>query len=294
MIDTIVRLIETVIATAPTFKFRNTDSYGGVTYGKSATLLATLESLIGRDTMNEAIRSYFLRYRFTHPTTEDFLRTIEEVAIKNGRATITGGTVDSSTHNTELNQYRVIVETNKTGPDARSPDAVDLMKLHPELIPLFNSTRRQSVFPVSSLRPFFNQAVYGTQVFDYTIDGISSDPAQWWLPEPKERNQIQYLSTVHLHRKGDFILPITVEIIFDDGTRLREHWDGVDRWTKFTYTRNAKIISAEIDPEHTILLDKNFFNNSYTTVSNPIPARKLSNLWLSFNQLASQLFAWIV
>ncbi len=81
----------------------------------------------------------------------------------------------------------------------------------------------------SSLRPYFNQAVYGTQILDYTVDSISSDPAQWWLPEPKDKKQIQYLSTVYLHRKGDFILPVTVEIVFDDGTRLRERWDGAIR-----------------------------------------------------------------
>jgi hypothetical protein len=67
-----------------------------------------------------------------------------------------------------------------------------------------------------------------------------------------------------------------------------------DRWTKFTYTRNAKIISAEIDPDHIIPLDSNLFNNSYTTTRDPIPARKLTNLWLSFNQLVAQLIAWIV
>ncbi|MDA4133693.1 MAG: M1 family peptidase, partial [Thaumarchaeota archaeon] len=129
---------------------------------------------------------------------------------------------------------------------------------------------------------------------DYTVDSISTDPVQWWLPEPTDKKKIQYLSTVYLRRKGDFILPVTVEIVFDDGTRVREHWDGVDRWTKFTYTRTAKVVSAEIDPDHVIPLDSNLFNNSYTINRDPIPARKLSNIWLSFNQFAAQLFAWIV
>ena len=71
-------------------------------------------------------------------------------------------------------------------------------------------------------------------------------------------------------------------------------WDGLDRWTKFTYTRNAKILSVEIDPDHTILLDKDPFNNSYVTTPNNIPARKLSNIWLSFQQLLAQLSTWIV
>jgi hypothetical protein len=276
------------------FKFHDSTSYGGITYGKSSTLLATLESIIGPDTMDEAMRTYFLRYRFTHPTTEDFLRTIEQVAIKNGRANITGGTVDSSTHYTEQNQYHVIIENNKAGLGTGPTDTAGLMKLRPEPASLFNFPGRESVFPVSSLRGFFNQAVYGTHVLDYTVDSISSDPAQWWLPEPKDKKQIQYLSTVYLRRKGDFILPVTVEIVFDDGTRLRERWNGIDRWTNFTYTRNAKLVSAEIDPDHTVLLDTNLFNNSYTTKWNPIPTRKLTNLWLSFNQFVAQLFTWIV
>jgi len=226
--------------------------------------------------MDEAMRTYFLRYRFTHPTTEDFLRTIEEVAIKNGRATAVGGTVINASAQTP------------THPNAsqQAPEA--------GLAAVFNAPSTSQVVPISSLRPYFNQAVYGTQILDYTVDKISSDPAQWWLPEPKNKKQIQYLSTVYLHRKGDFLLPVTAEIVFDDGTRLREHWDGIDRWTKFTYTRNAKILSVEIDPDHVTLLDKNLFNNSYITTPNNIPARKLSNIWLSFQQLVAQLSSWIV
>jgi hypothetical protein len=146
----------------------------------------------------------------------------------------------------------------------------------------------------STLRPFFNQAIYGTQVLDYAIDNVSTDPVQWWLPPPKDPTQIVYRNAVHLHRKGDFILPVTVEIVFTDGTRFREHWDGIDRWTAFIYNRNAKIQSAEIDPDHTILLDSNFFNNSYTTTPNRLPARKLTNLWQTVQQLAAQLTAWLI
>jgi hypothetical protein len=266
------------------FKFHDSDSYGGVTYGKSATLLATLESIIGRDTMDEAMRTYFTRYRFTHPTTEDFLRTIEEVAIKNGRATVIGGAVVGASN---------AADTNITRPGTGPQDSGDL-QMQPDLAAALNHTSQPAVVPVSSLRPYFNQAVYGTQVLDYTVDSISADPVQWWLREPANKKKIQYLSTVYLRRKGDFILPVTVEIVFDDGTRVREHWDGVDRWTEFTYTRNAKVISAEIDPDHVIPLDSNLFNNSYTINRDPIPARKLSNIWLSFNQFAAQLFAWIV
>jgi len=44
-----------------------------------------LEGIIGEDTMRKAMHTYFMRYRFTHPTKEDFLRTIEEVSGKDLR-----------------------------------------------------------------------------------------------------------------------------------------------------------------------------------------------------------------
>ena len=55
-------------------------SYGGVTYGKTATMLLTLETVVGEQTLQKALHAYFMKYRFTHPTQEDFLRTVNEVA----------------------------------------------------------------------------------------------------------------------------------------------------------------------------------------------------------------------
>jgi Peptidase family M1 domain len=269
------------------FKFRNMTSYGGVTYGKSATLLTTLEGILGpgaegKAIMDEAMRTYFLRYRFTHPTTEDFLRTIEEVAIAYGKAIATIPRTHAPSALSSIPSEEIV------------PSLASHLPTTPPLTATGNPDYASTPVTDSSLRGFFNQAVYGTQLLDYAVDSISSDPTQWWLPEPKDRKQIQYLSTVYLHRKGDFILPVTVEIAFDDGTRLRERWDGVDRWTRFTYTRNARVVSAEIDPDHAVPLDTNLFNNGYAVKWNPVPARKLTNLWLSFNQLAAQLLSWLV
>ena len=237
------------------WKFRNMTSYGAVTYGKSATMLATLEGLIGRDTMDEAMRTYFQRFRFKHPATEDFLRTMEEVAVREGKAT------------------------------AVPRDAMTLNGPPPLNV---NGLPETSAVPAihSSLRPFFDQAVYGTSVLDYTVDSAWSDPVG--------ENHKQFLSTVYLRRKGDFILPVTAEIAFDDGTRIREHWDGVDRWVRFTYTRDAKIASVEIDPDHLVPLDRDLFNNSISRQSNPVPAQKLSAIWLTLQQLGQQLLAWVV
>jgi len=52
------------------------------------------------------------------------------------------------------------------------------------------------------------------------------------------------------------------------------------------------VVSAEIDPDHTVQIDRNNFNNSSTVEANSKPAHKVENFWLFMTQLASQAFGW--
>jgi len=218
------------------FAYVNSFSYAGVTYGKTASVLLTLEGIIGEDTMAKAMHTYFMKYRFTHPTKEDFLKTIEEVSGKD-------------------------------------------------------------------LRWYFNQAVYGTQVMDYEVLDADSYPTNWFEEKKKDKKDDKdtrntdtvYQSTVTVHRKGDFVMPIEVEVKFDNNEKVREHWDGQSRWIRFSYQKKAKVISAEIDPDHTIHIDRDNFNDSLLVEPNPNPTHKLSTYWLFFTQWASQAMAlWAV
>ena len=212
------------------YEYYDSNSYGGVTYGKTASVLLTLEGIIGEDTMAKAMHVYFMKYRFTHPTKEDFLKTIEEVSGKD-------------------------------------------------------------------LRWYFNQAVYGTPVMDYKVTRIESLPANWYEQKKsafqKDDENTVYRSYVWLQRKEDFVMPVDVEISFENGEKVREHWDGASRWTRLgPYEKKTKIASAEIDPDHKIHIDRNDFNNSFTAEANGKPARKVSNYWLFVTQWVSQALAW--
>jgi len=168
-----------------------------------------------------------MKYRFTHPTKEDFLKTIEEVSGKD-------------------------------------------------------------------LRWYFNQAVYGSQVLDYEILNTTSYPVDWFKNQDKKtgKDGTLYQSFVSVHRKGNFVMPIEIEVKFNNGEKVREHWDGQSRWTRFGYQRKSKVMSAEIDPEHTIQLDRDNFNNSRLVEPNPKPTHKLSMYWLFVTQWISQAMAW--
>ena len=210
------------------WKFYDDDSYGGITYGKTSTVLLTLEKIIGEETLRRALHVYFLRYRFTHPTGEDFLKTVEEVSGKD-------------------------------------------------------------------LRWYFEQAVYGTSILDYEILDVHSDPANWYKDADNAGKSESglYRNYVSVHRKGDFIFPVDVAIRFENGETVRERWDGRDRWIRYTYDRNSPVVSAEIDPEHQVGLDRNLFNNSYTVEEDKRAVRKLSNIWTFLTQWLAQLLAWL-
>ncbi|HTY37441.1 MAG TPA: M1 family metallopeptidase [Bacteroidota bacterium] len=55
-------------------------TYGLNSYTKPAMSLVTLERYLGEELMYRVMRTYHHRYRFKHPTSEDFIRTVNEVS----------------------------------------------------------------------------------------------------------------------------------------------------------------------------------------------------------------------
>ena len=54
--------------------------YGKASYAKPATFLTTLENYLGWETMEQIIKTYYTRWRFDHPTTNDFIAIAEEIS----------------------------------------------------------------------------------------------------------------------------------------------------------------------------------------------------------------------
>lgn len=211
----------------PAFQYMSFGTYADITYGKTATVLLTLERIIGEETLQRALREYFLKYRFTHPTKEDFLKTVEEVS----------------------------------GQD---------------------------------LRWYYDQAVYGTAVLDYEIVRARSDRIDW-AADPGDRRTpaTAYRTNFIVHRKGDFVFPVDIRVRFDNGETIQEQWDGKDRWKRFTYEKKARLVSAQVDPNYAVRLDKDFYNNSYVEHPDSRARRKLTYYWMIFIQFLSQCFAWL-
>jgi aminopeptidase N len=121
---------------------------------------------------------------------------------------------------------------------------------------------------------FFDQVYRGSQVFDYGIDVIRSNP-----------EGSAYRTSVVARRYADGVFPITVRATFADGGREDWQWDGRDQWKLFETIRTAPLVSAEADPDRVLLLDVNRTNNSAVLQSvGRKAARRWSFTWLVWLQ----------
>ncbi|MGC2210127.1 MAG: M1 family metallopeptidase [Candidatus Korobacteraceae bacterium] len=210
----------------PAWGFENSGSYGAISYSKTALMMLTLESLIGEKTVMHGLREYFERYRFKHPTPEQFTAAMNEAV----------------------------------GQD---------------------------------LDWYWKQAIYGTETLDDRILSAGSERVDWYSAQPEKKGITVYHNEVVVHRRGTFDLPVELAAKFDDGSTVREHWDGKDRWHRFSWDRKSKLVSAEVDPNHGYWLDRDPFNNSWMAKANGRATGKLAGYWTLLTQWLEQMASWL-
>lgn len=153
---------------------------------------------------------------------------------------------------------------------------------------------------------FFDQINDDSVVFDYAVGKVQSQPvvARGYHRGDDGHLQLgaggaddpdapmQYETQVYVRRWGDGVFPVGVLVDFEDGTRKVHHWDGEDRWLELAWTHPAKVTRVRVDPDHTLVLDTNFSNNSWLAESQaPLAATKWSSKWMVFVQHTMEALA---
>ncbi len=64
----------------PSWEFATYASYKAHAYDKAAMMLATLENLLGTETFLNVMQTFASRYSYKHPTTQDFIDVVNEIA----------------------------------------------------------------------------------------------------------------------------------------------------------------------------------------------------------------------
>jgi hypothetical protein len=175
----------------PGWMFMNRSAYEGVTYGKTASVFLTLEKLVGEATVQRALRTYFMRYRFTHPTREDFLNTLQEVSGQDLHWYF-----DQAVYGTAVLDYEVL-SVNSDRPDWARSKATTQQEKSGEIFYTSNVVVHRKgdfIFPVDVLVKFSNgetarerwdgrdRWIRYTYQGNYRVDSAEVDPTgENWL-----------------------------------------------------------------------------------------------------------------
>ncbi len=109
----------------PAWKYFSNGSYSVMSYSKPVMVLKTLENILGTEKMDEVMRAFFMKVKFTHPATGDFVRITSEAAGRDlspilGPLLYGTGTID----------FKVAGVRNRP---VERPAGFDLTKARPEL-----------------------------------------------------------------------------------------------------------------------------------------------------------------
>lgn len=167
---------------------------------------------------------------------------------------------------------------------------------HPDAIDFVNTIQEVSGH---DLKLFFDQTIFGTGTLNYSVSfttghapsrrGMFDKDGRLVLVEEKERSPA-IESEVVVQRLAEMRFPVTVLVKFEDGSQVREQWDGQYRWRKFKYLGRPKIVSAQLEPEWA--LDIHHTNNSALAEPVRLAAEKWYLRWVYWIQNVLMAFSF--
>ena len=242
----------------------NVYQLGENAYGKPATALNILrETVMGYELFDYAFKEYANRWKFKHPTPEDFFRTMEDASAVDldwfWRGWFyTTDWVDIGIK--EVKKYYVSSEPNALMKDIMEERGISKNQLRPLVYMVeeeseeFNtSLKDKSVTEVVSVK-------------EYLMDNFT----------PSERQNItapKYFYDITFEKPGGLVMPIILKYVYADGTSEIETfpvqiWRLNDKEVRKAIASEKEIVSIIVDPnEETADVDTS--NNSWPKVEQP-------------------------
>jgi hypothetical protein len=198
-------------------------------YMRTATAMRDLEARIGKEALERAFKEYYRRWKFRHPSVADLRETLAEVSGQ--RAAVES------------------VFAQQVYATARIDDRIAGFTSREEL-------------PLAGTRQDGKRWVEDRQAdLDKRIDATRE---QWKKAHPNAKDgtgPYPWRTEVILRRYGAPV-PQTLVVKFADGSLETVQWNAIDTWRKFSWTKPAKAVSAELDPQRRHYLDASKLDDS--------------------------------
>jgi len=220
--------------------------FGNNAYGKPATALNILrETIMGHELFDYAFKTYANRWKFKHPTPEDFFRTMEDASAVDLDWFWRGWFYTTDYNDIgikEVNKYFVSNEPSK--------EVADFLKKRRRR----DSKQGPMVYMIAEgsedFKPEMNKPF---KIVDYKVldDFVNQNFSE---EEKKKLNEPKFFYQVTFNKPGGLVMPIIVELTFEDGTTENHYfpaqiWRMNDQEVNRTFATKKAIAKIQIDPK---------------------------------------------
>ncbi|MDL2355846.1 MAG: M1 family metallopeptidase [Pseudomonadota bacterium] len=230
----------------------------GPVYSRTATVMRDLEARIGKDALERAFKEYYRRWKFRHPSVADFREVLAESSGQRG--------VVEAVFAQQI--YRA----------GKVDDRVDALT-SVEQLPQPGTRQVNGVWLEENRK-----------ALDQRIDAARAQWKKSHLGAAGDSGPYPFVTTVTLRRRGAQV-PQTVLVRFADGSAETASWDSAESWQQFRWTRPAKAVSAQLDPQRLHYLDVNKLDDSRTIEADARASRRWSADFAALVQMLLSLIA---
>ncbi len=220
--------------------------FGNNAYGKPAAGLSILrETIMGHELFDYAFKTYANRWKFKHPTPEDFFRTMEDASAVDLDWFIRGWfyTTDYTDIGIkEVNQYFV---SNDAPKGFKAPEVTrrNRLKASGPLVYMIASGS-------ADFKPELNKPLNIKEVS--TLDAFIQ--TKFTAEEKTKLDSPKYFYQVTFNKPGGLVMPIIVEITYDDSTTEiqtfpAQIWRMNDLEVSRTFATKKPIAKITVDPK---------------------------------------------
>ncbi len=220
--------------------------FGNNAYGKPAAALNILrETVMGRELFDYAFKTYANRWKFKHPTPEDFFRTMEDASAFDLDWFWRGWFYTTDNNDIGIKEVKKYYVSNEP-----SKEVQDFLK----------SRRRRNRIE----GPMVYMIAEGSESFKKSMDKpfeikdiktLSDYVETNFTPEERAQlKQPKFFYQITFDKPGGLVMPIIVELTFEDGTKEMQKfpaqiWRMNDKEANRTFATDKAIVKVVVDPK---------------------------------------------
>lgn len=225
----------------------NTYQFGSNAYSKPATGLNILrETVMGRELFDYAFKEYANRWKFKHPTPEDFFRTMEDASAVDLDWFWRGWFYTTDYTDIGVKDVKKFVVTTKPNENGKQ-----LMERYKR----FGIDPDEMIFFVAEGEDGYEEAINNPEILEnlptvkeYIMDNLTPKQQKELKQTPK------YFYQVTFDKPGGLVMPLIVEYKYADGSSERitypaQIWRLNDKQVSRAIATDKEIVEINVDPD---------------------------------------------